>query len=424
MQLLGMLAMAVRLEAQQPQVSTKAAHYRVLNLETLGGTASTGNTINNRGVAMGAANLAGDMVEHATAWFYGFEFDLGTLGGPNSNIVFPNRNERGEIVGISQTHTPEPLGEQWSCSAFFPTATGTGYTCLGFAWKWGEMSALPTLGGDNGFAAAVNNLGQVAGWAENKVHDPTCVSPQVLQFEAVIWGPGKGQIQELHPLAGDLDTAATAINDEGQVVGISGTCDAAVGAYTAKHAVLWENGKVTKLPTLGGAGWNTPAAINNNGEIAGFSDLPGDVSGGVLTANFHAVLWTKDHTIRDLGTLPGDNVSEATGINNKGQIVGVSYPSSHAFLWQDGVMTDLNTLIPSNSALYLISTGDINDEGEITGQACVVANGACTSEMPAFLAVPDCDGSSGAQVSGDEGLNVIVPEDVRERVWRRMGMNR
>lgn len=420
-QLLGLSGAAVRLAAQE-QEHRKPAHYRVFDLGTLGGTASAGNTINNRGLAMGSANLPGDTVEHATVWFYGLKFDLGTLGGLNSDIVFLNRNDRGEIVGISQTRTPDPLGEDWSCSAFFPSATATGYTCLGFLWKWGEMRALPTLGGNNGFAASVNDLGQVVGWAENKVHDPTCVSRQVLQFEAVIWGPGKDEIHQLPPLHGDPDSAATAINDKGQVVGISGTCDVAVGALSAKHAVLWENGRVTNLGSLGGAGWNTPVGINNKGEIAGFSDLPGDVSGGVLTANFHAVLWTKEHEIRDLGTLPGDNVSEATGINDEGQIVGVSYPSSHAFLWQDGVMTDLNTLIPSDSSLYLISTGDINDKGEITGQACVVSNGACTSELPAFLAIPEREGEwSAAQASGEEGPHVIVPAAVLQQARRRMG---
>lgn len=419
--LLAILAAAARLAAQE-QEHSKPPHYRVFKLGTLGGTASSGNTINNRGLAMGSANLPGDTTQHATVWFYGLKFDLGTLGGPNSNIVFPNRNDRGEIVGIAQTHNPDPLGEHWSCSAFFPPPTAIGYTCLGFVWKWGELSALPTLGGNNGFAAAVNDRGQIVGWAENKVHDPTCVSPQMLQFEAVIWGPGKDEIQQLAPLHGDQDTAATAINGRGQVVGISGTCDVAVGAYSARHAVLWENGKVINLETLGGAGWNTPVAINNHGEIAGFSDLPGDVSGGVLSPNFHAVLWTKEHVIRDLGTLPGDNISEATGINDEGQIVGVSYPSSHAFIWQDGVMTDLNTLIPSDSSLYLISTGDINDKGEITGQACVVSKGACTSEMPAFLAIPIREDEwSEAETSGDEGPRVVVPETVRDQAQRWFG---
>jgi probable HAF family extracellular repeat protein len=424
--LFAWLALAMRLSAQDAEHS-KPDHYRVYNLGTLGGSASIGNTINNRSLALGSANLPGDTKAHATAWFYGLKFDLGTLGGPNSNVAFPNRNDFGAIVGISETSTTNPLGEQWSCSAFFPTITGD--ICLGFVWQWGEMTALLTLGGYDGFAAGVNSRGQIVGWAEKNVHDPTCVSPQVLQFEAVLWGPGKGQVQELPPLHGDQDGAATAINEKGQVVGISGTCDVAVGAFSAKHALLWEHGRVVNLPTLGGAGWNTPIAINNGGEIVGFSDLPGDVSGGMLTPNFHAVLWTKDHVVHDLGTLPGDAISEATGINDKGQIVGVSFPSSHAFIWQDGVMTDLNKLIPSDSPLELISTGDIDDRGEITGQACVLSNGACTSEQPAFLAIPDCDwgkkdGASFESAVASERAFVAVPENVRQQLLRRLAFGR
>ena len=57
------------------------------------------------------------------------------------------------------------------------------------------MTQLPTLGGPNGFATGVNNLNQIVGWAENTVHDPTCTLPQILQFEAVIYGPGKNRIR-------------------------------------------------------------------------------------------------------------------------------------------------------------------------------------------------------------------------------------
>src|SRR5438477_302769 len=82
------------------------------------------------------------------------------------------------------------------CSAFFPSITG--HTCLGFVWEDWSMQALPTLGGNNGFATGSNDVGQVVGWAENTVHDPTCVGRhQVLQFRAVMWGPGPDQIEEL-----------------------------------------------------------------------------------------------------------------------------------------------------------------------------------------------------------------------------------
>jgi len=61
--------------------------------------------------------------------------------------------------------------------------------------------------------------------------------------------------------------------------------------------------------------------------------------------------------MRDLGTLPGDVASVANGINSKGQVLGGSVDmdeNSRAFLWQNGVMTDLNTLIPADSPLFLL----------------------------------------------------------------------
>jgi probable HAF family extracellular repeat protein len=91
-----------------------------------------------------------------------------------------------------------------------------------------------------------------------------------------------------------------------------------------------------------------------------------------------------------------DSLSEATGINNRGQIVGISIGAgsplgSRAFLWQNGKITDLNRLVVPGTSLQLVSVGDINDRGEITGTAidpnstgeCSLNAGGC-----AFLAVP------------------------------------
>lgn len=401
--LIGMIALftalmiPVLLVAQDSQQSSQLVRYRVINLGTIGGTSSAGNGINDLGWITGASNLKGDQNEEATLWAYGLKVPLGTLGGPNSAVLFPSKSNTGAIAGVSETSATDPLGEEWSCSAFFPSVTG--HICVGFVWKFGAMSPLPTLGGNNGFAAGINDQGQVVGWAENAVHDPTCNGRhQVLQFEAVIWGPD-GQIQQqLPPFPGDPDGAAVAINNNGQVVGISGTCDQAVGRFSAKHAVLWQNGIITDLGNLGGAAWNTPDAINNRGQIVGFSDLPGDADG---SPNFHAVLWTNNepqcggHCL-DLGTLSGDILSEATGINNLGQIVGVSIGAngSRAFLWENGKMTDLNTLVLPGTTLQLVSTGDINDSGEITGSAidpnstaCGPATAGCT-----FRAIPVREG--------------------------------
>ena len=77
---------------------------------------------------------------------------------------------------------------------------------------------------------------------------PTVAAPQVLQFRPAVWTLGPpDQIQDLPLIPGDSSGAATAINDNGQIVGISGICDQAVGRHTAKHAVLWENGTVTDI---------------------------------------------------------------------------------------------------------------------------------------------------------------------------------
>jgi len=389
--LFAVLAVAVRLGAQDQQGSDGPALYRVINLgNPIGGSSSAGNAMNNLGWSMGVANLPGDTTQHAELWLRGLHLDLGTLGGPNSAVIFANHSDSGQIVGISETADIDPLMETWSCAgAFFLTVTH--HICLGFVWQNGVMTALPTLGGYNGVASSANNLGQVVGWAETAINDPTCVLPQVQQFEAVIWGPGKDQIQQLSPLGEDPDSAATAINDKGQVVGISGICQNAVGAFSAKHAVLWQDGQPTDLGNIGGHGWNTPTFINNQGQIVGFANASGDLVHGQLALKFHAFLWTKDRGMRDLGTLSGDAISEALGINEAGQVVGVSYGPgfSHprAFLWQNDVMTDLNSLVPAGSTLTLQVAGDINDRGEITG----AASDSNTKTNPAFLAIPRRD---------------------------------
>ena len=361
--------------------------YEVTNLASLGGTSSAGSSINDRAWVAGFSNLPGDQSQHAALWRNGALQDLGTLGGANSAVLWPVKNVRGMVSGVAETGAVDPLGERWSCSAFFPAVTG--HTCLGFVWAAGSMRALPTLGGNNGFATGTNDAGQTVGWAENTVHDPTCVGRhQVLQFRAVVWGPGLAQIHELPPLAGDTVSAATAVNDRGQVVGISGLCDQAVGRFSAIHAVLWDHGIGKDIGNLGGVAWNTPMAINQAGDVVGFSNVSA-AAGGAFDAQ--AFLWTQRGGIRPLGTLPGDVYSQALGINAQRQIVGTSctagFATCRAFLWQDGVMTDLNTLVAPASPHELFAANDINDFGEITGQA-ITPNGSAvaftaTSHSPA-----------------------------------------
>jgi probable HAF family extracellular repeat protein len=372
-----LIAMGCGLFAASP------SQYTITDLPSLGGTNSRANSINNRTWLTGYSNLAGNQLRHAALWRDGTLTDLGTLGGPNSAVTFSVKANSGIVSGISQTSTPDPLGEAWSSAAFYPGATGTGFINLGFVWDNGAMRALPTLGGNNGFATGANSRGQVVGWAETAVHDSTCVPPQQLQFLPVVYGKKPNEISALPLSAGDTSGAATAINEQGQIVGISGICDQAVGRYTAKHALLWDkNGNIVDLGNLGAQLWITPTNINQRGDVVGFgATSPSDVGGDFL----EAFIWTAESGMQALGFLPGDVHSEAYGINEKRQVVGLSCDvngSCRAFIWENGVMRDLNDFKQSGYTSKLEQARDINEAGEISGRS--IESGV----RRAFLATP------------------------------------
>ena len=363
-------------------LATSQLQYTITDLPSLGGTNSRANSINNRTWLAGYSNLSGNASRHASLWRGRALTDLGTLGGPNSAVTWSVKADSGIVAGISQTSTPDPLGEAWSSAAFYPGATGTGYINLGFVWENGTMRALPTLGGNNGFATGANSRGQIVGWAENAIHDPTCVPPQQLQFRPVVYGPKANQIAEFPLPAGDTSGAATAINEQGQAVGISGICDQAVGRHTAKHALLWDKGKIIDLGNLGAPYWNTPTNINQRGDVVGFAGAPNDPDANFL----QAFIWTPESGMKPLGFLPGDVHSEAYGINEKRQVVGLSCDADgncRAFMWQNGVMTDLNSAKPASYAAILEQARDINEGGEIAGRSL-----DSTGVRRAFLATP------------------------------------
>src|SRR6266853_6083495 len=359
----------------QGQVQAKAkTQYNVSTLPDFGGTSTGGNSINDQSWAAGYSRLP-NRNRHATLWRNGVLSDLGTLGGPNSSVTWNVKNTAGIIVGISQTADAQLLGESWSSAAFYSTPNNVGYINLGFVWQNNQMRGLPPFpGGNNGFATGANNLGQVVGWAENGVHDPNCCCTQVLQFRPAVWTLGPpDQLQDLPLIPGDSSGAATAINDNGQIVGISVICDHAVGRHTAKHAVLWENGGVTDLGNFPAAWWNTPTAINQHGDIIGFAGNPAFVEGDVL----HAFMWTRENGLRPLKPLKGRTPqhvdSEAYGINEARQVVGVSCDAQQtdcrAVIWDHSAYpTDLNDLKGGYSAVLALAK-DINNEGEITGRA-------------------------------------------------------
>src|SRR5579864_7561923 len=180
---------------------------------------------------------------------------LGTLGGKNSSINWNGINDSGEAVGMSETSVPDPNGEDLC-------GFGAHATCLPFLWRNGVMQALPTLGGNNGQASAINNSGQVVGYAENGIVDSTCpagVTNNRVDLPA-LWD--KGKAEPLSTIGNDPDGVAFGINNRGQAVGYSGTCT------TENFAELWENGVATPLADLGTPG-AIAYAINGHNQIVG-----------------------------------------------------------------------------------------------------------------------------------------------------------
>ncbi|MEP6534796.1 MAG: PKD domain-containing protein [Bryobacteraceae bacterium] len=365
----------------------QSRHYKITDLGTLpGGNFSQATFIDNKGVITGLASLA-DGTQHAVIWRDGKILDIAKpgLGGLNS-AAFAS-NEKGQILVQAEASSKDPKNENFC-------AYGTGLACLPALWENGTTTPLATLGGNNGTVGTMNSRGEAAGIAETAIVDRACpagvavngTGPQVLGFQAVIWGPKLGDIRVLKPLPGDIVGMAIAVNDSGQAVGASGSCantllpPIAVGP----HAVLWDkDGTPKDLGNLGGTVDVTQLAIghmalsiNNQGDVVGASAVTGNEAG-------HAFLWTREKGMKDLGTLHGDGASFASCINDRNDVVGTSFGENgpRAYLWRNGVMTDFNTLIPQDSPLYLQFASAINSKGDVIGSGVT-----STGETHAFLA--------------------------------------
>jgi len=413
--LLAVLAVPLTAAAQDTQQRTlPAAQYTVTDLGTLsGGNFSQPFFMNRYGLVSGSSSLP-DGNQHATLWLEELKVDIGApgLGGPNS-IAFGD-NERFQSAGEAETSTPDPNGEDFC-------GFGTHLTCLPFLWQDGGMVQLPTLGGNNGVAMAISNRGEMAGFAESSTPDPGCPAPQVLHFEPVVWE--KGVIHKLPTFGGDPDGVAQEMNDDGKVVGGSGTCATFNTNFLYNlvpvHALLWEKGKAMDLGNLGGktgqAGGNIAYDINNRDQVVGNSDLPGDTT-------FHAFLWTWRTGMQDLGTLSGDVASVSISINEAGSVVGASLDANfnpRAFLWEKGLMTDLNALIPGDSPLYLLTGCSINSRGEITGLGLT-----STGEIHTYLATPTHGVATSESTSQDLMSRRTLSDDARKLLHQQLRFGR
>jgi probable HAF family extracellular repeat protein len=298
----------------------------------------------------------------AVMWRDGKIKNLGSLPGGGYESSAVSVNNRGEVAGVATNLVPDGNSLAFYNPYLWFLVT-YGYQTRAFIWDQRDgMQDLGTLGsGTDAEAIQINDRGQVIGNSYTSSAPGACGSPYgpiPLAMGAFIWDKNRGMV-DLGSFGGTC-TTAQAINESGQVVGVS-----SVAGDGFARAFRWENGSFRDLGgSLGGN--NTGAiAISENGQAVGFAYLPGET---VL----HATLWRRVGQVIDLGTIGTDPCSIAFGVNNKGQVVGNSSPSdcasfnpSRAFLWENGSLADLNTLIPANSPLYLVYPYTINEKGEI-----------------------------------------------------------
>jgi probable HAF family extracellular repeat protein len=451
MMLFAALALPVRLDSQDNRDHRhKHHHYKLIDMGTFGGPQSSNfplfaGTLNKRGVTIGwsatptpmtippsnplicgGLNGVGSNVTHSFAWQDGVVADLGSLGGADfcSDPLWVN--DRGEIVGASEDGQIDPVFGFHRARAVL--------------WRDGEIIDLGSLGGGEVLASSINNHGQIVGFSTNTIPDPYCFFGTV-QVRVFLWQ--HGQMQDLGTLGGNcattgpIDVAGNPINDKGQIVGGSTTSSIPnpITGIPPWDPFLWEEGTgMIDLGTLGGV-YGGAQGINNRGQVIGQSSIAadpgacngfpdngndnchpflwdhgtlidlntssmggnpnyvaaiddaGDIigTGAFLNAASDAFLW-RNGVVTDLGNL-GYCQSHALGINSQSQVVGFAascdFSVGRAFLWEHGSMVDLNTLIPPGPSLY--SAMQINDRGEIN------ANGALPNgDGRAFLLIP-CD---------------------------------
>jgi probable HAF family extracellular repeat protein len=451
--LLAVLAIPAQLAAQdKPDHKHLHHHYKLIDMGTFGGPKSYINgfeymgvvqNLNNAGTLTGWADrskvdpycMSGNSygnfcfnydqppscfgeigcpghVSHAFQSQGGVRTDLGALpGGLSSATAWISAN--GLIAGASQNGETDPLDPG------FPEDRAV-------LWRDGNIIDLGTLseGGYESGAQAVNSRGQVVGWAFNTIPDPyyfVGFSSILYNFyqpiypyqeRAFFWQDGV--MQDLGTLGTGNDALAMAINEPGQVIGISYTNPTAnqittpcsIGPSPTLDPFLWDKQSgMIDLGTLGGT-CGIPFWINNSGQVVGVSDLAGDqvqhsflwstangmqdlgtlggsdaeasmindlgvvVGGSQLEgdAQYDAFLW--DGQMHDLGTVDGANCAYAYSINNHMQVVGNSGYNcgTKAFLWEDGgPMVNLSPLVSNTTSLTALGVININDGGEIAG---------------------------------------------------------
>ncbi len=290
--------------------------YSVQNLSFLNGSAAAVSAINSSGTAVGfITDTQGNQVP--VSFGAGASQALSPQAQGQANGI----NDAGTVIGTSISNNQPSVAE----------------------WSNGQMTNL----GIAGYGTAINNSGQIAGAYQTATGD-------LHAFEST---PGSPK-QDLGTLGGKW-SSAYGINSTGQV---AGTATLANGDH---NAFLFSSGTgMVDLGTLGGAN-SYGFGINDSGEVVGNSQTQQSVSNA-----FAWVSGTTGGKMTDLGTLGGSQ-SYAYGVNDNGAVVGYSWitgnTATHGFVFLNGVMLDLNSLLPLNSGWTIDAAYGVNSVGDIVG---------------------------------------------------------
>jgi probable HAF family extracellular repeat protein len=279
------------------------------------------------------------------------------------------------LAGLSSFGgTPIATNASGQVAGASPTADGGPIHAV--VWNGTTPTDLGTLGGTNSTANGINDSGQVVGYSDLTDGEYSVV-------HAVKWnGTTPTDLGTLPGFGPGADSTAYGINNSGQVVGYSSNAD----GYN--HATVWNGTTPTDLGTpyvpLGinpSIATSYGMSINASGQVAGSSGEPG-------LNETHAILWT-GATGQGLGTLGGPS-SEASGINDQGEVVGMADTSNqngngdyiaNPFLYTNGTIYDLDSLLMAGSDVTSLWFGNgsssnngpsgnaINDSGQIAATA-------------------------------------------------------